>query len=263
LDPEPRTLDCAIEARGLTLAYGATRALAAIDLRVGWGERLAVFGPNGAGKTTLLRALGGLARPTDGALRVGGHSAGSVAARRLVGVVAHQTYLYEELTARENLRFYARLYGVDGVDARVDAVLEQVGLYQRRDARVGALSRGMQQRLALARAVLHDPPIQLLDEPDTGLDLASFQILEAFLLGGGGRERTVVLASHDLELGLRLAHRVALLVAGRLVYVHPAAGLDPPALEAIYRQASGQPSSGQRSAVSGQQGRGPSLKADG
>jgi len=233
-----RESELALEARQLSVIYGRTRALAGVDLAVGWGERVALFGPNGAGKTTLLRTLASLTRPTTGSVLIGGQpiARDPLRARRLVGVVAHQTYLYDELTARENLRFYARLYGVAAADQRVDAVLEQVGMYQRRDERVAALSRGMQQRLALARAVLHDPPILLLDEPDTGLDLASFQVLEALLLGSAGRERTVVLASHNLEQGLRLAHRVVLLVAGRVVYAAPSASLDPAALEAVYRQ---------------------------
>ena len=186
----------------------------------------------GAGKTTLVRALAGLVRPSAGALRIAGCTPAD--ARGRVGVVLHQTLLYDELTARENLRFYARLYGVASVQRRVDEVLEQVGLYQRRDERVAGLSRGMQQRLALARAVLHDPPILLLDEPETGLDLAAAQVLEAFLLTG--RPRTVVLASHQLEQGLRLAQRVALLVRGRLVFSAASAELAPADLEAEYRR---------------------------
>ncbi len=229
----------AIEAHGLTASYGWTTALADIDLRVAWGERLSVFGPNGAGKTTLIRVLASLLRPSAGDLRLGGLRPWDYpsAVRSLLGVVAHSTYLYEELTVAENLRFYGRLYGVPDLEDRVGSMLEKVGLYGRRDERVGSLSRGMQQRLAIARAVLHDPPILLLDEPETGLDLQAFQMLEGLLQSGGQGPRTVVLTTHNLEQGLRLGQRVAVLVRGRLAYQADAADLGPADLREIYRRA--------------------------
>lgn len=228
----------AIQARDLQLAYGPTRVLRGVDLALGWGERLAIFGPNGAGKTSLVRVLATLARPSAGELRIGGldPTRDPVAARRLLGVVGHQTYLYPELTAAENLRYYGRLYQVPDLPTRVPAVLEQVGLYQRRDQPLGSLSRGMQQRLAIARAVLHDPPILLLDEPETGLDLQALQVLESALLGSPAAPRAVVLTTHNLEAGLRLAGRVAILIGGRFVHEQPSDGLDGARLEALYRR---------------------------
>lgn len=230
--------DLAIQASGLKLSYGSTQALRGVDLSLGWGERLAVFGPNAAGKTTLLRVLATLARPTAGELRVAGlnptHDAQRV--RHLIGVVAHQPYLYPELTAAENLRYYARLYQVGGLEARVGAVLEQVGLYHRRDEPVGSLSRGSQQRLAIARAVLHDPPILLLDEPDTGLDLQALRFLESALLGSPTAPRTVVLTTHNLDEGLRLAGRVAILIGGRFVHQQPSDPRDGEQLRELYRR---------------------------
>ncbi|MBI4492126.1 MAG: heme ABC exporter ATP-binding protein CcmA [Chloroflexi bacterium] len=225
-------------ARGLRVAFGATQALRGVALDLAWGERLAIFGPNGAGKTTLLRVLSTLARPTAGEVRLAGLDPARDAqgVRRLIGVVGHQPYLYPELTASENLRYYGRLYRVPDLAVRVEAVLERVGLYQRRDEPVASLSRGMQQRLAIARAVLHDPPILLLDEPDTGLDLQAFQLLEAVLLGSPDAPRTVVLATHNLDQGLRLAGRVAILVGGRFVYEQPSAALDGQRLKELYQR---------------------------
>ncbi len=225
----------ALEVRDLDVWYGRSRALDKVSFGLRQGERLALFGPNGAGKTTLLRALAGLVQPTSGQVLLGPPGLGRTEARRLVGVVAHQSYLYPELTVRENLRFYGELYRVARLDARVDELLGQVQMERRRGDRVATLSRGMQQRVALARALLHDPPILLLDEPETGLDLAAFQALESLLIGVPGRQRSVVLASHNLELGLRLADRAALLVGGRLVHLAPTAGLDVAAFEALYR----------------------------
>lgn len=229
----------AIEAQGLAACYGWTTALDGIDLRVAWGERLSVFGPNGAGKTTLIRVLASLLRPSAGDLRIGGlrpwdHPS---AVRSLLGVVAHTTYLYDELTTAENLRFYGSLYGVPDLEDRVGSLLEKVGLYGRRDERVGSLSRGMQQRLAIARAVLHDPPIMLLDEPETGLDLQAFQMLEGLLQSGSQGPRTVVLTTHNLDQGLRLGQRVVILARGRLAYQANAADLEPAHLREIYRRA--------------------------
>lgn len=225
----------AIEARGIRVAFGATVALRGVDLRVPWGARLALLGPNGAGKSTLLRVLATLSRPTSGAVRVAGYDAlaDTIAVRRLIGVVAHQTFLYDELTALENLHFYGALYDVPDLAERATALLDAVGLATKRNARVGGLSRGQQQRLTVARALLHDPPILILDEPDTGLDLAAFALLERLLLAG---ERTIVLTTHNLRQAVRLCDRAAILNAGRFVYAAPLAPDAADALEATYRQ---------------------------
>jgi heme exporter protein A len=225
----------AIDARGVRVAFGATVALRGVDLRVPWGARLVLLGPNGAGKSTLLRVIATLSRPTAGAVRVASYDAFSdtVAVRRLIGVVAHQTYLYDELTALENLRFYGALYDVPDVTERATVLLDAVGLASKRDARAGSLSRGQQQRLTVARALLHDPPILILDEPDTGLDLAAFTLLERLLLAD---ERTILLTTHNLRQAARLCDRAAILNAGRFVYAAPLALDAADALEATYRQ---------------------------
>jgi heme exporter protein A len=226
--------DGAIEARGIRVAFGATVALRGVDLAVPWGARLALLGPNGAGKSTLLRVLATLSRPAAGTVLIAGHDAYAepVAVRRAIGVVAHQTYLYDELTALENLRFYGALYDVPDLDRRAETLLDAVGLATKRSQRAGTFSRGQQQRLTIARALLHDPPILLLDEPDTGLDLAASGLLETLFLG----DRTLVMATHNLRHAARLCDRCAILGGGRFVHTAPLVPGDDAALEAIYRR---------------------------
>jgi ABC-type multidrug transport system ATPase subunit len=206
----------ALSAEQLTARYAgqtaASTALREVSLELEQGERLLLLGPNGAGKSTFIRVFAGLMRPTHGNALVAGQPARS--ARGRVGVVGHSTYLYEELSAAENLRLYAELYGVLDVGPRVSEVLELVGIGRLANEPVGRLSRGQQQRVALARALLHDPDVLLLDEPDTGLDAGAFEMLERLLVDG---HRTVVLTTHNLPLGLRLGTRVAVLGHGRLV----------------------------------------------
>lgn len=229
----------AIEARAVTVSFGEQLALRRATLRVEAGERLALVGPNGAGKTTLLRALAGLLRPASGDIRFGGDSLlqDRDRARRSIGFVGHQSLLYPELTAWENLQFYARLYGVANRAERVAGVLEQIGLSGRRDARLAALSRGMTQRLALARAILHDPPILLLDEPDAGLDVGALGALERILRAN--RRRTVVLTTHDFDQALRLCDRVVILDRGRVADEAATGELDSRALRRRYDDATG------------------------
>ena len=231
----PASADTAIVVRGVRVAFGATVVLRGVDLDLPWGARLALLGPNGAGKSTLLRAIATLSRPNGGSVQIAGLDAfaESAAVRRLIGVVAHQTYLYDELTALENLRFYADLYDLPDSAARATAMLDRVGLTVRRNVRAGSLSRGQQQRLTLARALLHDPPLLLLDEPDTGLDLAAFGLLESLLLG---EDRTVVLATHNLQQAARLCDRYAILNGGRIVREGGLQAGDDGALEEIYRE---------------------------
>ena len=228
----------AIAVRGARVAFGATVVLRRVDLTVPWGARLALLGPNGAGKSTLLRAIATLSRPTAGVVQIAGRDAFAEApsVRRLIGVVAHQTYLYDELTALENLRFYADLYDLPAAARHAEAILDRVGLMARRNVRAGSLSRGQQQRLTLARALLHDPPLLLLDEPDTGLDLAAFGLLETLLLG---EERTVVMTTHNLRQAARLCDRYAILSGGRLVREGDLSVDDGTDLETIYTQATG------------------------
>jgi heme exporter protein A len=226
-----------VEIRDIGRRFGRITALRGVSLGVAPGERVAIFGPNGSGKTTLLRVLAGLTRPTKGSLSIGGlnyHRHG-LELRRRVGVVAHHSYLYEDLTAEENLLFYGRMFGVEQPERRVGLVLELVGMEHRRRDPVRTLSRGMQQRLALARAVIHDPDVLLLDEPDTGLDQkAVAQMGDLFQKEGGGN-RTVLLATHDLRVGMQSCARFAILANGRIVHEGEQSGESLADLEELYR----------------------------
>jgi len=228
-----------IEVRGLSKNFGSQAALRGIDLNVRRGEFLTVVGPNGAGKTTLMRILATLTRPTEGRVEVGGYDLARqpAAARRLIGFVSHQPLLYDELTAEENLRFYARLYGVSEAKAQISTALSWVGLTARRGDLVRTFSRGMKQRLAIVRALLHDPPLLLLDEPYTGLDQEAGEILHKMLAILRYRERTVVMTTHNLERGMALADRVVMLVKGRIVDDVSTSDLDEVELAACYERA--------------------------
>jgi len=230
-----------IEVRGLTKAFGPRRALQGIDLDVARGEFLTLLGPNGAGKTTLLRILASLTKPTSGSVRIDGLEArrNPQSLKQRVGFVSHQPLLYDALTPFENLVFYGRLYAVRDGARRADALLDQLGLADRRGDAAGTLSRGLQQRLAIARALLHDPPVLLLDEPYTGLDPEAAGAFGAMLEALKREGRTIVLTTHDLERGLQTADRVAILVNGRLVYEEAGARLDLAGLADIYRREAG------------------------
>ena len=231
----------AVWTRGLTRSFGHQRALKGIDLSVARGEFLVLFGPNGAGKTTLLRILAGLSKPTAGRVVLDGvdlaAEPGDV--RRKIGVISHQTFVYDDLTAEENLKFFGRMYDVARLDERIAEVLSQVGLSQRARDRARTFSRGLQQRLSIARAVLHNPPILLLDEPDTGLDERAAEMLHAVVRGLEGQQRTVLLTTHNFERGLAMATRVCLLVEGRLAHDVPAAGLTVETLRAEFARLTG------------------------
>ncbi|HVC35245.1 MAG TPA: heme ABC exporter ATP-binding protein CcmA [Chloroflexota bacterium] len=233
----PATTRWAIQVEGLTHRYGASRALDGLDLAVPWDERVAILGPNGAGKTTLLRVLATLVRPVAGRVILGGLALPGQAAavRRHIGLVAHQTFLYDELTARENLIFYGRLYGVEDPGRRADRLLPRVGLAERANDRVRTFSRGLQQRLALARAIVHDPPILLLDEPETGLDVAGADLLDGLMTDDQGQRRTVLLTTHRLDRAVELADRAVVLLRGRVALDLPAADTNAVALAAAIR----------------------------
>lgn len=228
--------DALVEARGLVRAYGGRRVVNGVDLGIAGGECLALFGPNGAGKTTLLRLLAGLLRPSDGSALVGGHVARSADARALVGIISHQTMLYPALTALENVRFAATMHGVADAAASARAALERLGVADRADAPVRSLSRGMQQRVTAARALVHSPRVLLLDEPFSGLDDAGASAL-AGIVGGMAREGVaVLLVTHDAREGLALATHVAVINRGALVLHEPRiASGEPDAFTARYR----------------------------
>ncbi len=216
----------ALEVAGVTKRFAHVRALRGVDFALGAGDSLAVFGPNGAGKTTLLRVLAGLLKPDGGTVRFGGEVLvrGNAARRRRVGLISHHSLLYDGLTAAENLVFYARLYAVPEPRAAAARALAGVGLADRADDVVGTFSRGMIQRLAIARALLHDPEVMLLDEPFSGLDQAAAATLRGLLGRLRAERRTMVLVTHNIDEGLELATHVAIQVAGRFVSLGPRDG---------------------------------------
>jgi heme exporter protein A len=223
----------AIELEGLTRRYGDREALSGVSLTLPAGQTLVVFGPNGAGKTTLLRVLATLLRPHAGTTRILGHAlpADGWAVRGRVGFLGHASLLYRDLTARENLRFHARLHGAP--PERVEALLEAVGLRARADDPVHTYSRGMVQRAAVARAVLHDPELLLLDEPTANLDPHAAELVDPLIGPGSGRTR--VITSHDPVGGLLGADLALGLRAGRTELLAPAAGVGRDAIGALYR----------------------------
>ena len=208
----------AIVASGIRKDYGDRAVLRGVDLSLGWGEVAVLFGANGAGKTTLLRILAGLTRADGGNAHIAGrpvHDRGN-RARRLVGFAGHQTMLYNDLTCRENLEFYARLYGIRDASGRIGQVLEQANLSDRANRRVRTLSHGMQKRLSMARAILHEPVALLLDEPESGLDAESVAALGVFLRDWAASGRTALLTTHSAEVGLAWADRALTLAGGRI-----------------------------------------------
>lgn len=225
-----------IEAQRLVKTFGMKPVLRGLDFRVEHGEFVALVGPNGAGKTTFLRILATLSRPSMGEVRVAGHPlpARATAVRRHLGVVSHQPLLYGDLTAEENLRFYGRMYGVRNLKRRIEDVLGMVGLIALRRDLMRQLSRGMQQRLSIGRAILHDPEILLFDEPHTGLDQEAAVMLDGVLHEVAARGRTVVITSHDLTRVTDLADRVDILHKGKIAASVRRSEVDLADLPALY-----------------------------
>ena len=221
----------AIQVEGLHKSYGDRPVLQGLDLTVDWGEFLVLFGANGVGKTTLLRVLSTQARPEAGTVRVAGYDCRrqATAIRRQVGVVGHKGFLYEDLTCRENLTFYGRLFGLPDLRQQADAALCRVGLSARADQRVRTLSHGMQKRLSIARAILHQPTVLLLDEPEAGLDAESVTMLHDLLQEWVDAGRTVVMTTHNLEMGSAWAHRIGVLTSGKMRSQDTSPGGDTPA----------------------------------
>jgi len=206
--------------RDLGKRYGGKPALRGLNLNVEPGQLCVILGPNGAGKSTLLKLICTLSRPSNGDAVVGGHSVldDPVEVRKLVGVALHETLLYEDLTAAENLEFYSRLLGVSSEKSVIDEMLSRVELLHRRNDRVGTFSRGMKQRLSIARAMLGSPKVLLLDEPFSGLDIKARGQVSSLLTQAIADGATVLLTAHDPELGYDLGHRLLVLVDGALVY---------------------------------------------
>jgi heme exporter protein A len=229
----------AISVQGLTKRFGPKIILRKLDFEVTQGEFVALLGPNGAGKTTLLRILASLSGPTFGAVKIAGLAlpAQSTAVRRRLGIVLHHPLLYGDLSASENLMFYARMYGIAQRDQRIQDVLEMVGLATRSKDLVRTFSRGMQQRLSIGRATLHDPEILLMDEPYTGLDQDAAAMLDEVLLQVAGQGRTVVMTSHNLVRAERLASRFDVLSRGRVAASTAKADLPQAGLARYYADA--------------------------
>lgn len=228
-----------IVVKKLVKRFGLKIVLRGMNFKVQRGEFVALLGPNGSGKTTLLRILSSLTRPSSGIVSVAGYplpgQASSV--RRNLGVVSHLPLLYGDLTAEENLRFFGKLYGVSEINQRIDQTLELVGLRSRRRELVRTFSRGMQQRLAIGRAILHDPDVLLFDEPHTGLDQDACDMLDHLLLEVSGQGRTIVMTSHDLIRVEDLASRFDVLSHGVITASAGRNDLVRNSLPEFYRQA--------------------------
>ena len=225
-----------IEVEGLSKSFGRRPALHEVSFCVQAGGFLSIFGPNGAGKTTILRILATLLRPSGGRASVAGHDVREdpMPVRAAIGVVSHEALLYGDLTAHENLRFYADMYGLADRESRIGELLERLELSHRRDDLVRTFSKGMRQRLAIARAILHRQRVLLLDEPYAGLDPRAAGILDG-LLAEIRPEHTFVMVTHALEKGLELATQAIIIEAGEVVF-QSAGPVDAAEFAAVYRE---------------------------
>jgi len=212
-------MNLALASQDVQKKFGHFTALAGVTLEVPRGEFVTLFGRNGAGKTTFLKIAATLMRPTHGSFRIEGIDIRKEPekARRNIGFLSHNTFIYRDLSAIENLRFFCRLYGADSSDERLMGLLERFGLRRRANDTVRNFSRGLQQRVGIARVLLHDPHLILLDEPYTGLDAQAVAMLNEALDEIVKAGRTVILTTHDLEQGLRAASRVLIMDRGKIV----------------------------------------------
>ena len=231
----------AASAQAVSKLYAFKPVLRKVSFSIAPGSSVVLFGANGAGKTTLLRMLATLAKPSSGRLSVMGLDVrrDATSIRSLIGVVAHQPHLYDELTVRENLLFFGRLYGLSDCNERADRLLERVGLAPRAHERVRALSRGQAQRLALARGVMHEPRVLLMDEPDTGLDEDGLALLEEIVREREGYHLTTILTTHQIARGLGLCSRAMVLSGGRLTFDGASSDLTKTAVRDLYHGGSG------------------------
>ncbi|MEA1869314.1 MAG: ABC transporter ATP-binding protein [Euryarchaeota archaeon] len=213
-----------IHVHDITKNFGSMTVLDNVNFSVKGGEFLTIVGPNGAGKTTLIKIMATLVNATGGTVEIGGFNVKKYPekVRGVIGVISHNTYLYNELTAGENLKFFGKMYAIPEIDRRVDEVLGETGLSKRKHDRVGTFSRGMKQRLSIARAILHNPAVMLLDEPYTGLDQQASASLESVLDSLTGSGITTIMISHDLKRGLALADQVMIMASGTVAYHAPA-----------------------------------------
>lgn len=227
-----------IRIEGLKKRFGRRAALRGVDLSIDSGEFCTIFGPNGAGKTTLVRCLATLSRPSGGRIRIDGQELRQASAgiRRRLGVVSHASFLHPPLTARENLSFYGSMFGVADPGRRAEEVADAVGIGSRLDDPVRTFSRGLLQRCAIARALVHDPDLLLFDEPFAGLDPVAADSLRDLLTDARRDGTTVVMTSHDLERGRKLADRIVVLDRGRVALDSPSAEISATDLARRYRE---------------------------
>lgn len=226
-----------VATENLTRTFGSRRAVDSVSISIGSGEVLALFGPNGAGKTTLLRILGGVLKPSAGKASVGGVGLpGGHEVRRRIGIISHHSLLYDALTARENVEFAARLYGVKDPRAKAVSSLEAMQIFNRADTPVRALSRGMKQRVSVARAIVHDPDVILADEPFTGLDIVGSKALSSLLTTLKNRGAALILVTHNVDEGLSLSTSAAIMNSGRIVRIEPRASIEPQSFQRQYQE---------------------------
>ena len=231
--PEP-----AIKISGLSKHFGPTTALAGVDISLQPGEFLTIFGPNGSGKTTMMRIIASLSRPSTGSVELFGQNIrrAPAHARQRIGFVTHRSLLYSSLSGFQNVHFFARMFGVDNAADRAREILSAMGLEHRMDDKVSTYSRGMEQRCAIARALVHHPDVLLLDEPFSGLDPDATARLQTLLAAPEGESRTVILTSHDLTYGAKNADRVAILTRGHLVFTANVEQIAGGTMPDIYRE---------------------------
>ena len=232
-----------IEITNLTKIYGLLPVLKSLDLTIYQGEFVALLGPNGSGKSTLLRLMSGLSKPTQGDIRIGGWTmpAEAMAVRGQIGMVSHKALLYENLTAYENLNFFGKLYHLDASkrEERIRDLLRQVGLHKRADSLVRTFSRGMQQRLSIARALIHEPDVLFFDEPYTGLDQDASELLDELLKTAHQNNRTIVMTTHQLQRVPLLATRAVILSRGKIAFQDSIENMSPAELAGVYTQSTG------------------------
>lgn len=227
-----------VEVKGIGKSFGNIHALRGIDLKVRKGEFLIIIGPNGAGKTTLIKILSTLMKPTSGEGRIVGFDLRKEEEdlRRNIGMLSHYTFLYENLTAYENLKFYGRLYEVKNIEKEIKKVIEEVGLETRLHDTVRSFSRGMKQRLSIARSIIHDPSLLLLDEPYTGLDQWSKKRFKNILKRFHSQGKTIIMTTHNLPSSLELGDRVIILSSGKISHEQEMTRMDLEELEKLYPQ---------------------------
>jgi len=231
----------AISIQGLFKSFGRNLVLRDINLDIYHGERITIFGPNGAGKSTLIKILAMLTKPDFGQINILGYNLESKPQniRQLIGVVTHKTFLYEDLTGYENLAFYAKMFGLNNIRERIDAVTSKMGIQFRVDRKIGTLSHGMKKRFSIARSLLHDPLILLLDEPDGGLDQHALAMLDTLVVNSEGIPRTILLTTHNLDIGINFSNKIGIISNNSIIYLNTTKNMDLNTFKQIYIEHTG------------------------